>query len=137
DFDMSAPEGEDVEGAEGEMDLGDMAAAEGGEAGGEAAPAGGNEGGGQETLQEVFVRKMDKTLKENRETLLKENAEKARRYNKLLEKRRKERMERNTGLNEPVPLYDKTFLVNEELDNMSKLLDKWLSAAKKQKEIRD
>lgn len=130
DMDMSMPEGEDVEGAEGEMDLGDMAAED---AGGGAAPEEGA-GSGQETLAESYVRQMNSFIENKRSVLLKENERKAKHYQKLLEQRRAAALEKNNGITERVPLYDKTFLVNEEIDSMSKSLDGWLSAIKKKNE---
>ena len=134
DMDMDMPEGEDVEGAEGDMDLGDMAAEEGGETGGtqEQSPSG-NEGGQQE-LAEAFIRKVKNTLDSKKAALLKERAEKTKHYHELLEKRRKEWME---GRSESVPLYNKTFLVNEEIDSMSKSMDNWLKNVRSKKELED
>lgn len=121
DMDMGMPEGEDVEGSEGEMDLGDMAAAEGGEA----APA---EGGGQETLAENYIRKMNNFIENKRSQLLKESERKTKHYQKLLEQRRTAALEKAYGTTERVPLYDQAFLINEDIDSMSKSLNGWLSA---------
>lgn len=137
DMDMGMPEGEDVEGAEGDMDLGDMAAEEGGEAGGaqEQAPSGGNEGGGeQQQLAEAFVRSMNRKLSERKKAILDEKAQKTKHYRELLEKRYKEW---EKGVSEQVPLYDKTFLVNEEINSMSKNLDGWLQTVKNKNQIQD
>ncbi len=138
DMDMGMPEGEDVEGAEGDMDLGDMAAEEdGAETGGapEQTPSGGNEGGGeQQALAEGFVSKMNNSIKEAKDTIVKRNTEKVNHYRQLLEKRRKEYEKAQA---ERVPLYDKTFLVNEELDTMSKSLDGWLQTVKNKNNITD
>ena len=136
DMDMGMPEGEDVEGSEGDMDLGDMAAAEGEEATGgtEQAPPTGNEGGEQQELAEALMRKMNKTLSSKKATLIKERTEKTKHYHELLEKRRKEWME---GRSESVPLYNKTFLINEEIDSMSKSMDNWLNSIKNKKELDD
>lgn len=137
DMDMGMPEGEDVEGAEGDMDLGDMAAEEGGEAGGaqEQAPSGGNENGGeQQQLAEAFVRSMNRKLSERKKTILDEKAQKTKHYRELLEKRYQEW---EKGMSEQVPLYDKTFLVNEEINSMSKSMDNWLKSVKAKKQTED
>jgi hypothetical protein len=137
DMDMGMPEGEDVEGAEGDMDLGDVAAEEGGETGGaqEQAPSGGNEGGGeQQQLAEAFVRSMNRKLSERKKTILDERTKKTKHYRELLEKRYQEW---EKGVSEQVPLYDKTFLVNEEINSMSKSMDNWLKSVKTKKTIGD
>jgi hypothetical protein len=137
DMDMGMPEGEDVEGTEGDMDLGDVAAEEGGETGGaqEQAPSGGNEGGGeQQQLAEAFVRSMNRKLSERKKAILDEKAQKTKHYRELLEKRYKEW---EKGVSEQVPLYDKTFLVNEEINSMSKSMDNWLKSVKAKKSIKD
>lgn len=136
DMDMGMPEGEDIEGAEGDMDLGDMAAEEGGtpEGGGESAPSGGNEAGGQQQLAEAFVRNMKRKLSEKKKAILDEKAQKTNHYRELLEKRYEEW---EKGVSEQVPLYDKTFLVNEEINSMSKSMDNWLKSVKAKKQIKD
>ena len=113
DMDMSMPEGEDVEGSEGEMDLGDMAAE--GE-GGETTPNEG--GGGQETLAESYLRQMNSFIENKRSVLLKENERKAKHYQKLLEQRRAAALEKANGITERVPLYDQAFLINEDINSM-------------------
>lgn len=126
DFDMGAPSGEDIAGAEGDMDLGDMAGAEGGAPEG-GAPEGGAPEGAQQ-LSESFIRTVEKELNEKRSKYISERNEKAKRYSKLLEDRRREADEKS---NEVIPLYDKTFLVNEDIDSMSKSLNGWLDAVRK------
>ena len=127
DMDMSAPEGEDIEGSEGNMDLQDMAAEEGG--GETAAPT----EGGQQNLSENFIKGMQNLINEKRSSIYKKNQEKAKHYNDLLEKRKLEAMEKGTH-GDRIPLYDKAFLVNEEIDTMSKSLDNWLKTVKKEKD---
>lgn len=137
DMDMGMPEGEDVEGAEGDMDLGDMAAEEGGapEGGGESTPSGGNESESeQQQLAEAFVRSMNRKLSERKKAILDEKTQKTEHYRELLEKRYKEW---EKGVSEQVPLYDKTFLVNEEINSMSKSMDNWLKSVKTKKQIED
>ena len=136
DMDMGMPEGEDVEGSEGDMDLGDVAAQEsGGEQGGsQGQTTSGDSEGEQQTLAEAFVRKMNKTINEAKDAIAKRNAEKTSHYRQLLEKRRKEYEDAQA---DRVPIYDKTFLVNEEIDTMSKSLDGWLKAVKSKNCITD
>lgn len=131
DADMEMPEGGDVEGAEGDMELGDMAAEEGGE---QSEIPDANAAPGGENLNEALVKNINRRLKEKKEEVLNENAERTIRYKELLEKRRKERLEKAAGYGETVPLYDKTFLINEEIDSMSKSLDRWLASVRNQEE---
>lgn len=126
DMDMSAPEGEDIEGSEGDMDLQNMAAEEGG-----SEPATPTESG-QETLSESLIKSMENLINEKRSKNYRKNYEKAKHYNELLERRKLEALEKgNNG--ERIPLYDKAFLINEEINTMSKSLDNWLKNIKKEK----
>ena len=119
--------GEDVEGAEGDMDLGDMTGGEagGGDMGGESV-GGTEEGAEPQPLSESFIRKMMSNIVEEEKKTKSSMKDKTNMYRKLL----KERIERQKMFEDStpkqVPLYDKAFLINEEIDNTSKNLETWL-----------
>ena len=107
----------DMGGAEGDMDMGDAAAMEG-EEGGDGAP-----------LAESFMNKLlAKTIKDKK-VVISEHMAKVKHYQELLTNKRNCEENRNSGpVN--VPLLDKAFFVNEELDSITKGLHTKVSTAK-------
>lgn len=108
--------GGDMAGAEGDMSMDDAAASEGAD----------SEGGDSEPLAEAFFdRLMQKTIKERK--LIKEDLlARSKHYQDLLiskvtENKQKEKDELN------VPLYEKNFLVNRELDSIAKGLGTYIT----------
>lgn len=110
--------GGDMAGAEGDMSMDDAAASEG--AGPDA------EGGDNEALNEVFFdRLMKKTINE-RKQIKEDLMERSKHYqqllvNKITENKQKEKDELN------VPLYEKSFLINKELDSIAKGLGSYIN----------
>lgn len=110
--------GGDMAGAEGDMSMDDAAESEG--AGPDA------EGGDNEALNEVFFdRLMKKTINE-RKQIKEDLMERSKHYqqllvNKITENKQKEKDELN------VPLYEKSFLINKELDSIAKGLGKHIN----------
>lgn len=109
-------------GAEGDMDMGDAAAME----------SGGADAGGGDTLAESFMnRLLKKTIKETK-TLQEEHMARVKHYQAMLTERRKidkenERKELN------VPIYEKNFLINEELNSIANSLNTKLNEEKEKK----
>lgn len=108
--------GGDMAGAEGDMSMDDAAASEGAD----------DESGDNEPLAEGFFdRLMKKTIKERQ--LIKEDIlARSRHYqdlliNKVTESKQKEREELN------VPIYEKNFLINRELDSIAKGLGTYIT----------
>ena len=108
--------GGDMAGAEGDMSMDDAAASEGAD----------GESGDNEPLAEGFFDKlMKKTIKERQ--LIKEDIlARSRHYqdlliNKVTESKQKEREELN------VPIYEKNFLINRELDSIAKGLGTYIT----------
>lgn len=116
EMDFGDEEGEEM-GAEGEMPMGDAAAEAGMEMGG--APEGGEQGE-IPPMGEAFMNNLlKKTLNEQKkleEKLLKENESKQEKYLKILNERKNEMREENEP--KPVPIFQKNFLVNKELNEM-------------------
>jgi len=110
--------GGDMGGADGSMDMGDAAAMEGG---------GDANGGG--TLAESFMdRLLAKTLNDKK-AVLGEHMAKVKHYQDLLAKRREKDEFMKSGQGN-VPLLDKAFFVNEELNSITKGLQTKISSAK-------
>ncbi len=127
DFDLGgAPEGEDIEGAEGEMSM-DQAAAEAADANAEG-PGGG--GGGMEMLSEALLNRKLKQLKERKKVLQKDSVERARIISEKLIRKVNEKKTMEEERYKKIPLFDKSFFVNEELDAMSKHLEAFLKERK-------
>ena len=122
------PGGEgDMGGEGGEMDMGDAAAMEGAEGGPEAGGEGGPEAGGGEPapLTESFMERLRQKTVNERQRVEKDIMEKTLHYQQLLSERMdKDRMEEQNKLN--VPIYKKSFLVNEELNSIATELQKKL-----------
>ena len=110
--------GGDMGGADGSMDMGDAAAMEGG----------GDTNGG-DTLAESFMdRLLAKTLNDKK-AVLGEHMAKVKHYQDLLaERRKKDKYTKDDQVS--VPLLDKAFFVNEELDSITKGLQKKISSEK-------
>ena len=110
--------GGDMGGADGSMDMGDAAAMEGG---------GDANGGG--TLAESFMdRLLAKTLNDKK-AVLGEHMAKVKHYQDLLaERRKKDKYTKDDQVS--VPLLDKAFFVNEELDSITKGLQTKISSEK-------
>ena len=116
------PEEEDVSGSEGDMPM-DQAANEAGA--GEGAPDAGGDNAGHGPMNESIWKKGlakvladKKGLKELTEATIRE-------YSEQLVKSVKDEPE-------PIPLTNKAFFINEDLDNMAKQLDKYIQAKKKE-----
>ena len=108
----------DMGGADGSMDMGDAADMESAD--------GSDEGS---TLAESFMnRLLTKTLNDKK-AVLGEHMDKVKHYQALLAKRR-EKDEFMKSEHENVPLLDKAFFVNEELDSITKGLQMKISSAK-------
>lgn len=126
DFDLGgAPEGEDIEGAEGEMSM-DQAADEAADANAEG-PGG---GGGMEMLSEAILNRKLKQLKERKKILQKDSVERARIISEKLIRKVNEKKTMEEERYKKIPLFDKSFFVNEELDAMSKHLEAFLKERK-------
>lgn len=127
DFDLgSAPEGEDIEGAEGEMSM-DQAAAEAADANAEGS---GGDGGGMEMLSEAILNRKLKQLKDRKKVLQKDSVERARIISEKLIRKVNEKKTMEEERYKKIPLFDKSFFVNEELDAMSKHLEAFLKERK-------
>lgn len=131
DMDMGgAPEGEDVEGSEGDMPM-DQAADEA--AGG--APEGDNadvNGGGMGMLAESVLNRKLRELDNRKKALDRDIMDKSKKYSDLLIRKVNEKKEREETELENIPLFNKSFFVNEELNNMSKHLELYIDEHKKQ-----
>ena len=124
DMDMGAPEGEDVEGGEGDMDL-NQAADEA--AGGEAPDAGSDNGGGDmQVLAEAIMNKKLRKLNKRKQVIQEDILARSKKYSDMLLKKLYEKQEREEQMLENIPLFNKSFFVNEELDSMSKHLDAYM-----------
>lgn len=122
DMDMGdMPEGEDMEGGEGDMPM-DQAADEAGA--GEGSPEVGG-GGDMPMLSEALLNKQLTKLNERKKSLEEMSLDRSKRITDMLLAKMNEGKEKEETLNN-VPLYDKSFFVNKELDNMSKLLEDYL-----------
>ena len=110
--------GGDMGGADGSMDMGDAAAMEGG-----------GDANGGDTLAESFMdRLLAKTLNDKK-AVLGEHMAKVKHYQDLLaERRKKDKYTKGDQVN--VPLLDKAFFVNEELDSITKGLQTKISSGK-------
>ena len=116
------PEPSDIEGTEGEMGI-DQAAEE---AGMEEGPEGGAPEGGMEMLSEALLNRKLNEVDKRRKTIQEDSMERSRRIMERLVKRVKDKSgETNNSLTN-IPLSNKAFFVNEELDAMSKHLEKYL-----------
>ena len=124
DMDMGAPAGEDIEGSEGDMDL-DQAADEA--AGGEESPdAGGESGAGMEMLAEAQLNRKLKKLDERKKIVKADLWAKSKKYSDMLIRKVNEKKIQEENMLENIPLFNKSFFVNEELDGMSKHLDAFM-----------
>ena len=123
DMDMgAAPEGEDVEGSEGDMGL-DQAADEA--AGGEA-PDNGGEGGDMQVLAEAVMNRKLKRLNQRKRAIQEDILAKSKKYSNMLLDKLNEKKKQEEEMIENIPLFNKSFFVNEELDEMSKHLDAYM-----------
>ena len=120
DFDFGDEEGEET-GSEGEMDMNTAAEEEGA-----------NMGGGEETeetepttstMGETYMRNMLKNIIDEQREMQKDIVRKSKKYtDKLAERKNKYYKEKNR-INENVPIYQKNFLINEDLNSMIKQLN--------------
>lgn len=112
-------------GAEGDMSMGDAADMEGG---GDT----GGDSGGSDTLAESFMnRLLKKTIKEAK-SLQEEHMARVQHYQTMLTERRKvEKENERKELN--VPIYEKNFLINEELNSIANSLNTKLNEEKEKK----
>ena len=119
DFDFGDEEGEET-GSEGEMDMNTAAEEEGADM-----------GGGEETektepttstMGETYMRNMLKNIIDEQREMQKDIVRKSKKYTgKLAERKNKYYKEKNR-INENVPIYQKNFLINEDLNSMIKQL---------------
>lgn len=132
DMDMGGmPEGEDIEGGEGDMDL-DQAADE---AAGGAAPEGGEgggEGGAPMLAEAILDKKMKEALKEEKR-IRADIMTRSKKYSAMLVSRLNEKKRKEDEFVHNIPLFNKSFFVNEELNNMSKHLDEYIKEKKNEK----
>lgn len=123
DFDFGDETDGEETGAEGEMDM-NAAANEMG--GGEEGNGNDNEAPTEETatppMGESFMRNMLKNIINEQRELQKDIASKSKKYTDRLIERRKQYQNKNR-VNENVPIYQKNFLINEDLNSMIKQLE--------------
>ena len=122
DFDFGDEEGEET-GSEGEMDMNAAANEIGGEEAGGSEEASGSEGESS-TMGETFMRNLLKNTINEQKEIQKDIIRKSKNYTNKLAKKRKEYYQNKSRINENVPIYQKNFLINEDLDNMVKQLEK-------------
>ena len=120
DFDFGDEEGEET-GSEGEMDMNTAAEEEG------ADMDNGEETEGTEpttsTMGETYMRNMLKNIIDEQREMQKDIVRKSKKYtDKLAERKNKYYKEKNR-INENVPIYQKNFLINEDLNSMIKQLN--------------
>lgn len=121
DMDMGGePEGEDMGGAEGDMSMDQAAAEEGGDMGG--APEGG------EPLAEMVLNHKLKQVLLREDALRKDYIAKSKKYSDMLLEKINEKKKKEDEMIQNIPLFNKTFFVNEELDSMSKNLDNYIKS---------
>jgi len=119
DFDFGDEEGEET-GSEGEMDMNTAAEEEGADMGGgeeteETKPT-------TSTMGETYMRNMLKNIIDEQREMQKDIVRKSKKYTgKLAERKNKYYKEKNR-INENVPIYQKNFLINEDLNSMIKQL---------------
>ena len=119
DFDFGDEEGEET-GSEGEMDMNTAADEEGADMGGgeeteETGPT-------TSTMGETYMRNMLKNIIDEQREMQKDIVRKSKKYTgKLAERKNKYYKEKNR-INENVPIYQKNFLINEDLNSMIKQL---------------
>ena len=106
-------ETENLEGSEGEMDMGEAANEEGSE-----------EAVGQEGLGESYMRNMLTEIRNKQKTINKSLETKGKHYSELLRKKIEEETKRKEGeTDNTVPLLNKTFIINEELNELYKQIN--------------
>ena len=119
DFDFGDEDGEET-GSEGEMDMNTAAEEEGADMGNgeeteEAEPT-------TSTMGETYMRNMLKNIIDEQREMQKDIVRKSKKYTgKLVERKNKYYKEKNR-INENVPIYQKNFLINEDLNSMIKQL---------------
>ena len=105
---------ENLEGSEGEMDMGEAASEEGGE----------EETVGQEGLGESYMRNMLTEIRNKQKTINKSLETKGKHYSELLRKKIEEETKRKEiETDNTVSLLNKTFIINEELNEMYKQIN--------------
>ena len=120
DFDFGDEEDEET-GSEGEMDMNTAAEEEGADMGNgeeteEAEPT-------TSTMGETYMRNMLKNIIDEQREMQKDIVRKSKKYtDKLAERKNKYYKEKNR-INENVPIYQKNFLINEDLNSMIKQLN--------------
>lgn len=105
---------ENLEGSEGEMDMGEAASEEGGE----------EESVGQEGLGESYMRNMLTEIRNKQKTINKSLETKGKHYSELLRKKIEEETKiKESETDSTVPLLNKTFIINEELNELYKQIN--------------
>jgi len=121
DMDMGGtPEGEDMGGAEGDMPMDQAAAEAGGDMGG--APE-----GGEPLAERMLDRKLNQILLKE-EAIRRDYIAKSKKYSDMLLEKINEKKKKEDEMIQNIPLFNKTFFVNEELDSMSKNLDNYIKS---------
>lgn len=114
---------EEETGAEGEMNMGDAADEDAGagpdNGGAESSTDEGTDETQQPTIGEAILKRMEKKVIDERKRLAADFATKRAHYEKALVERIEKRRKEREGLVASIPLYDKNFLVNEELNNVT------------------
>jgi len=119
DFDFGDEEGEET-GSEGEMDMNTAAEEEGADMGNTEETEGTEHT--TSTMGETYMRNMLKNIIDEQREMQKDIVRKSKKYTgKLAERKNKYYKEKNR-INENVPIYQKNFLINEDLNSMIKQL---------------
>ena len=124
DFGDEGGEGPEEEvGSEGEMNMGDAAGEEGNTPEGEEeTPVGNEDENGQPPLGEALLNRAMKKVLNEQKRLKKDLASKRAHYESILVDRIEERRKQKEGSLTTIPLLDKNFLVNEEINSVAKQL---------------
>lgn len=121
DFDFGDEEGEDT-GAEGEMDMNTAAGENDNNENNDDNETPTNDESAVPTMGESFMRNMLKNIINEQRDMQKDIVRKSRKYTKRLIER-KQKYQNRSRINENVPIYQKNFLISEDLNSMIKQLD--------------
>lgn len=121
DFDFGDEEGEDA-GAEGEMDMNTAAGENDNNENNDDNETPTNDESAVPTMGESFMRNMLKNIINEQRDMQKDIVRKSRKYTKRLIER-KQKYQNRSRINENVPIYQKNFLISEDLNSMIKQLD--------------
>jgi hypothetical protein len=121
DFDFGDEEGEDT-GAEGEMDMNTAAGENDNNENNDNNETPTNDESAVPTMGESFMRNMLKNIINEQRDMQKDIVTKSRKYTNILIERKQKYQNRNR-INENVPIYQKNFLISEDLNSMIKQLN--------------